>query len=363
MEPNTIRVFPTLDFLDGDTVGKSARDALFGPKTRLMHGGWSFHDRALVSRLPVAPIVVANPAKATEVGMTFMEEANARWARAQRDSTLFPTDKGLFRLVRTEVIQIGRGRKPLAWRVSWIVFAHVGNAATLPRGLKSRYVPVPGAVISLVVSLTGRVVGGSATWRPTRAPLLAPQRVTADALEAEFAAARRAAPAEAGGHGHGETASAAPASVLPPELRYVAGGRGQLCTFLDPRLQMASESEGHHPATVIPMTDYGVSVSILTLAVKANDGQADVTLIPWTLTGAGAISLNPPPTGFRAHWTIADPAADPGRTPRKLADGAPIVLRGLARVALTVVNPKGAISHCHAEVCSAVDAARPEPLV
>lgn len=363
MEPAKARVFPTLDLLGGDAIEKAARDALFGPKTRLMHGGWSFYDRELVSRLPVAPIVVAGPAKATEVGLAFMKDANARWARTQKDSALFPIDNGLFRLVRAEVIQIGKGRKPLAWRVGWIVLAHVGNAAALPRGLKSRYVPVVGAAISLVVSLTGRVVGGSATWRPTRAPVLALQLVIADELEAEFAAARKATPAAADGHDHGVRDSVPHAAALPPELRYVAGGRGQLCAFLDPRLQMVDESEGHHPATVIPMTDYGVSISILTVAAKTSDGEAAVTLIPWTLTGKGAISLNPPPNGFRAHWTVADPAADPGRKPDRYTNGAPIVLRGLARVALTVVNPKGAISHCHAEVCSAIDAARPELLV
>jgi hypothetical protein len=363
MEPTKIRVFPTVDLLGGDAIEKAARDALFGPKTRLMHGGWSFHDRELVSRLPIAPIVVANAGKATEVGLAFMKEANARWARTQKNSALFPIDKGLFRLLRAEVIQIGKGRKPLAWRVGWIVLAHVGDGAALPRGLKSRYVPVAGACISLVVSLTGRVVGGSATWRPTLAPVLAPQLVTADVLETEFAAARKSASAETGAHDHGGPKSAAPPAPLPPELRYTAGGRAQLCAFLDPRLQMADDSEGHHPATVIPMTDYGVSLSILTLAAKAADGRGEVTLIPWALTGAGAISLNPPPDGFRAHWTVVDPATDASQKPQRFSNGAPLVMKGLARVALTVVNPKGAISHCHAEVCSAVDAARPELLV
>jgi hypothetical protein len=361
-------VHPTLDYLASAEIQKAARDALFGPKTRLMPGGWSFHDRALLSKLAISPPVVTSGDVATTYATTFMTEANERWARTQSDSALFPLDRGRFRLVRTEVTQIVEGRRPLAWRVSWLVTANCGPSVRLPAGVEDRYAPVDGAVISLVVSLTGRIVGGSATWRPTQAPLAVEQRAFPDEIHEALTEARATAAAspsaddDGEAHGHDHDAPS-PAALPPPEMRVSAAARAEYCRFLDPRLHFIPLEHGHTPPLVVPMTDYGISVQILTEASRGSGQRGRVMAHAWVVNHAGAVPMSPPAEGYAAHWTVLDPTLGPDAVPDKIEGGAPLALTGLKHVALTVTNAKGAIAHAHAEVCSFLDAPRTRGLV
>ena len=356
-------VFPTLDFLATAEIQKAARDALFGPKTRLMPGGWSFHDRALLSKLAISPPVVASGEIATTYAETFMAEANARWARTQADSALFPLDRGQFRLVRAEVTQIAEGKRPLAWRVSWLVLAQCGPQAQRPAGVQDSFAPVTGARITLVVSLTGRIVGGSATWRPTKAPLAVEQKALPDAVHREISEAAAGAAPEAAHHdaGHDGGHDAPTAGAWPvPEMRMAAGARAEYCRFLDPRLYFLPPGHGHTPPLVVPMTDYGVSVQILTEAARGSGQQGLVTAHAWIVDHAGTVPMTPPADGFGAHWTVLDLTGGQDAQPQRVEGASSLSVTGLKRVALTVTNATGAIAHAHAEICSFVDA--PQPL-
>jgi hypothetical protein len=349
------RIFPTVDLLSTAEITKATRGSLFGPKMRVFPGGWSFNDRGLLEKLAIVPPVVASGDIAAEYGLRYMRDANRRWVKAGQDSLLLPTDASFFRLVRAETRMISRGRRPLAWRITWLVFADLGTGGERTAEMPDGFAPVSNAVISLTVSLTGRIVGGSATWRPTRRPFPAAQEVTPKTLFDKITAAH-AATGDNEGHPHGGGLAQAP----PPaglEIRYAAGERAEFCNFLDPRLHYIDPGNHHAPGLVVPMTTYGLSAQILTFAERAGSGGAGrVIAVPWVTGCHGSVPLDPLPAGHRAHWTVLDFADGPEAKPRAFSGGEPLKISGLKQLAFTVTNDTGCIAHAHAEVCSQLDA-------
>lgn len=355
-----VQVFPVVDLLSDAKITKAARDALFGPRMRVFPGGWSFFDAALRDRAAITPPVVATAQMAETVGRRFMADANDRWAKAGQTSLLLPTDPTHFRLIRTATRQLSRGKRPLGWALTWLVFANLGSGAAKLTGMTDPFVPVTQAVVKLTVTMTGRIVAGSASWRPTLPPLRVPQVQTPEGLRAHIAAARAKAPPgvghEATDHGHAPGAKGAPPSQPLFGVVFAAAERSEFCTFLDPRITMGDPANQHGPGLVVPMTEYGLSASIVTAGSRDIAGQGRITAMPWVIGCTGTVPVNPLPTGYAAHWTVQDMTAGAAAPHGAVAGAAPLVLSGLAQVAFTVTNPKGAIAHAHAEICSTPDA-------
>ncbi len=357
-----IRVFPTVGFLDSDDIQKAARASLMGPKTRLLPSGWSYFDRKALAKLPITPVKVPTLKEAEKTGLAFLAKAQKSWQAAGQKTALFPLDTALFRMTRVEGRMIRSGKRSIGWRVTWIVFADVGSTAERVAGTKDGFTPVGGASITLIVSLTGRVVGGSATWRPTAAPMVKPQKQTPKALIAHLAKNM----VKSTDDDHGATKAKPKTPQLPTvEMRYVLGARAEFNTFLDPRLLYIRPDAHHAPPLCVPVTDYGVSVDIISLALNSGRTGADgeVELHPWIVTADGSISTATLPKGYKAHWTIIDTGSDTNTAPSKVAGAGMLKLKGLGRAALTVTNPNGAIAHAHADVCSFVDVPKSKAMV
>lgn len=366
MDSPHIQVFPTLDLLSRPEIEKAARDALFGPRMAVYSGGWAYHDRKGLLKLPISPVTVATADAAENVAIQFMQAAQERWARAGQTAKLFPLDRSVFRLARAETRQIWSKRRPLAWMLTWTVLADIGPDAALPNGQRTRFVPIDMAEIKLTISLTGRVVGGSATWRPTGRPVSVEQHVEPDAVLRTITAQRSqtgsdhdhgaAAPASGGAtHSAADTSSRQPQPFF--ELRYTAGSRHVVANFIDPRIHYVEPGHVHGPGLVIPVTDYGLSAQILTSARRAEDGETgQITVAPWVTGCRGTVSMVPLPAGYRAHWAVVDLTDDAETENPVFRDGgAPLTLGGLAHVSFTVSNETGCIAHAYEDICGALD--------
>jgi hypothetical protein len=364
MDNPRIQVFPTLDLLSRPEIEKAARDALFGPRMAVYSGGWSYHDRDTLKKLPISPVTVTTADAAEEVAMQFMQAAQERWERAGQTTKLFPLDRAMFRLARAETRQVWAKRRPLAWMLTWIVLADTGAAATQPRGQRGRFAPIDMAEIKLAISLAGRVVGGSATWRPTGRAINADQHVDPDAV-LETITSQRARASGGDGHGHATPSPTAPAPEPVPqpffELRYSAGARQMVTNFIDPRLHYIEPNHPHGPGLVIPVTDYGLSAQLLTTGSRAEDGdRGEITVAPWVTGCRGTVPMVPLPGGYRAHWAVVDLTENSEEeTPVFRDGGAPLKLSGLAHVSFTVMNEMGCIAHAYEDVCGALDPREP----
>lgn len=364
MSTPTARVFPTLNLLSDPKITKAVRDTLFGPKMRVFSGGWSLKTSVDFATMRVAPVRAAKKEDALKYAETFMDDANGKWAKAGQMGTLFPRDTSLFRMVLVESRQIMRGKTPLAWRFKWLVLADMGSKAENLGAAKDNFLPVTHARIDLTVTITGAIVAGSATWRPTLKPIDAEQKQTPKALDAHLAEAKRKAGPEARDHDHG-AATTDPAQKPPPgpyfDLVYGAAERSEFCNFLDPRIRVAEVEHRHGAGLTVPMTDYGLVANILQVPARVSGQEGQVTAHAWVAGCTGTVSMNPPPAGYKAHWTLHDPSPSATSKPKAQSGGAPLTIKGLAHLAFTVSNERGVIAHAHAEICTALDAPSSAP--
>lgn len=361
MEEHQVYVYPTLDFLSHPEIEKAARDSLFGPRMQVFSGGWSYHDPKQLLKLPISPVVVANANNAEEIGLQFFQDAQSRWAAAKQESKLLPIDSDSFRLKLVETKQLWNKRRPLAWTITWAVLANLGSVAKLPNHQSDRFVPVDFAEINLTISLTGRVVEGSATWRPTSRPLRVTQHALPDQILAALMAAKQASPVGHHDDNHvGYTGEAVQQQSTPSaylEMRFAAGVRHDATQFIDPRLHYVESNHSHGAQLVIPATDYGLAVQILTVAEYHTDRQsAAITVTPWVTSCHGAVTLSPMPVGHQGRWEAVDMMVDAEEEePVVYTGGEPLTLDGLWHVSFTISNELGCVAHADAEVCGAVD--------
>ncbi|GAB4576862.1 MAG: hypothetical protein Tsb0019_02690 [Roseibium sp.] len=369
-----INVFPTVDLTGSAGIQEAVRSALFGPSTKIFPGGWSFYQPERLSKAPILPVKVASATAAFETAAAFMKKADQAWKGLGQESDLFPLNEGYFRLVPVEAQLLKAAKRPLAWKISWLVFCHIGRQAERPDNMETRFAPVDQALISFTVGLTGHILEGSATWRPTRPPVAREQKARPSAVAKELSKQRRAEAhaghadphhsvtvstrATTGQKGKPSGSPAATASSTVLELRYSAGDRSEFSNFLDPRLRLfATGSHGHGPPLIIPMTDYGLNAEIISIARRSKRPGRDgmVELHAWVTDCTGAIVAAKAPRDLAAHWTVRPLDAFGPRTPYRHIGFGPLRLRGLAEVAFTVRNSAGCIAHAHTQVCSFPD--------
>lgn len=355
---HSILVYPCEQLTVDDDTQRAARNALFGPLTQLSPGGWWFYDKDVVLNAQINPPVAASEAVAEQMGLAFMQATQDRWLSEGRTSYLFPLDSGHHRLELADTSLLSSGSRYLAWRLTWRVALSHGASAAVPEG-SDGFAPAPGAEITLIIALTGRVVGGSATWRPLFDSRLEPQKTTPEDILEEVALSRAAdSESEAeSGHDHTTSGESDEGAIPMVFMTYWVADRIAHANHVDPRLQFAEFGAGHsHGAPlIVPVTDLGLSAEIITVA---SESTRTVTLVPWIVGPEGSIDMRSPPAGLKAVWTVQPVGAAPGEGATVIANGAPLKLEGLYHVTLSVTSENGPIARAHTDVCTSRAASR-----
>ncbi len=365
----SINVFSCESLLSSNQQQKAARASLFGPNTVLREGGWSYYDRDSIENAVITPTRVKDLETAKEVGLSFMEQANQKFTSKGGSGELFPLNKSLFKLEVAEQLLYQAGDAPKAWKVTWAIFANPGGAADIPVG-SGPWPHISNSHISLVIELSGRVLGGDASWRPVKSTLSAKQLLTSTDIIDEINTARSAqqhsvsesGDAQNSEHAHADQSTTAnadsPASnaSLAAALVYRNASPAEFRNFIDPHfflIEQEGEGHSHGPQLEIPATEYGIAVNLLK-TISSTTGEGEVMLEPWVVTAEGDINLATAGSEYHVHWTVrrfGDP--DP-KNIKYYKSATALRLRGLYEVSLTVRTEKGAIGHAHEFVSSAI---------
>ncbi len=372
----SINVFACSSLLSSKQQQKAARKSLFGAHTVLREGGWSYYDRESIEQAVISPVRVSDLAKAEEVALAFMQSANQKFAANGGVGDLFPLNKSLFKLKVAEQLIYKSGETPKAWKLTWAIFANPGTSANIPEG-SGPWPHVSNSHISLVIELSGRILGGDASWRPITSTLSAKQLLSSTQIVEEISAARADTTTSAAGHtnshshdhgtDHTNTQSTETVSTTRTEpvlvMVYRNASPGEYRNYIDPQFfLMEAESGGHShgPQLEIPATQYGICVNLLK-SISSTTGEGEVKLQPWVVAAEGEINLAEAGSNYHVHWTVRR-FGDPDLNNIQYYKSATALrLRGMYEVALTVRTEIGAIAHAHEFVCSSVGSSQNTP--